>query len=73
MVTLRWFVARGRLLWIFIKMIPEARALELEWQQHQQKRDDLEFGGPYQKEEFLYQKGICDGITYCMKRVSKWK
>lgn len=53
-----------------MKLVPMARELELEWQKHRQKRDDLEFGGPYQKEEFLYQKGFCDGITYCMKRAN---
>jgi hypothetical protein len=68
MLRLRWFTARCRLIWIFVKMVPEARKLELEWQEHRQKRDDLEFGGPYQKEEFLYQKGFCDGIKYCMEK-----
>jgi len=70
MRKIRWLTARWRLLWTFVKLVPMARELELEWQKHRQKRDDLEFGGPYQKEEFLYQKGFCDGITYCMKRAN---
>lgn len=57
-----------RLLWKFVRLLPEARTLELEWQAHQQKKNDFEYGGPNQREDMKYQEGFCDGIRWCMNR-----
>jgi hypothetical protein len=63
-----WWKFRVWLLWQFVKMIPESKTLEIEWQKHRQMKNDYEFGGPNQRENFKYQEGFCDGIMWCMKR-----
>jgi hypothetical protein len=61
---------RLKILWMFIKTIPYARELEVEWQAHQQLMNDYEFAGPYSREKFLEQKGFVDGVKWCINRFS---
>lgn len=45
-----------------------AREIEQLLQQFEQKRNDLEYGR--EVEQFIYTKGFCEGIKYCMD--GKW-
>jgi hypothetical protein len=65
---------RLALLWKFVKLIPEARTLELEIQKIKQKYSDLSFAddlshGRYENER-KEAEAYCKGIEWCLKRFS---
>lgn len=71
---MRYFVKRLFLLWKFVKLIPEARTLELEIQSIQQKMHDIAFSNDLHRGqaelELAKQSGLCEGIEWCLKRFS---
>jgi hypothetical protein len=58
---------RLKIIWKFSKLLTKSKELEREWQKHQQLMNDYEFSGPYNREKYLEQKGIVEGIQWCIK------
>lgn len=68
-------IERYWLFWKFLKLASQAKVIEKEWQRIQQDEHDFFFkfqvtrNGEV-KEEFLYKKGVADGVKWCVERFS---
>jgi|GEM_PF-2683705 len=66
------FVARVLLIRRFFRLVGMAREIELEWQKIQQDKNDAHFAlhslRGNAELEYIYRKGIEDGIKWCVKR-----
>lgn len=65
-------MGRYKLLWRFVKMLPHAKAIELEVQAIQQNAHNLEFFDQVyrgnQNVETAHAKGMVKGIEWALKR-----
>ena len=63
-----------KLLWKFVRMVPQSKELELEWQKIQQDEHNEDFRYQVYKGrpdgELAYKRGFTDGINWCLKRFS---
>lgn len=71
---LMYWKMRLELLWKFIKLVPEARTLELEVQDAFQRLNNMRFAndlshGRYEI-ELAKTEGYAQGIEWCLKRFS---
>ena len=65
---------RMKMLTQFVSLAGKAREIELEWQKIQQAENDAFFAFQSFKDkaesEYIYKKGIADGIKWCVNRFS---
>lgn len=69
---MRYWPKRLKLLWKFVKLIPEAKELEREIQRIEQKKHDVFLSNQllYDKKEkeLAYHIGYVHGVEFCLKR-----
>lgn len=71
-MQIRHALTRAKLILKFAKMLGESEQIEKEWQRIQQAEHDFLYAfqtslNDEDKSNFLYKKGVADGIKWCIK------